>query len=282
MFIVGCAKTHCIPGMTHSSISSTDGTDIAYGRTGQGPPLVLVHGTTGHHKEWREVVPRLSEDFTVHAMDRRGRGGSGDTDEYAIEREYEDVAAVVDHVAAGHDPEAPVSLVGHSYGVICSLHAILETDTVDRLVLYEPPLGDVPADEGAAAELEGVLERQGPEAALEMFLRHFVGLTDAEINEMRGDGLWDGLVDAMPTVPREVRATRRDLSDLGTFRDVSVDATLLVGSESPPPIAEAARTVKDALDGQIITLPGQEHMAMHEAPEVFLEALMEALEGKGN
>ena len=63
---------------------------------GKGPPLVLVHGTAADHSRWRPVLPALEERFTVYAIDRRGRGGSGDSDDYAVEREFEDVAAMVD------------------------------------------------------------------------------------------------------------------------------------------------------------------------------------------
>jgi peptide-methionine (S)-S-oxide reductase len=81
-----------------ATITSKDGTRIAYSRSGSGPPLVLVHGTTADHTRWARVLPELEPHFTVYAMDRRGRGGSGDAADYAIEREFEDVAAVVDAI----------------------------------------------------------------------------------------------------------------------------------------------------------------------------------------
>ena len=76
-------------------VRSSDGTRIGYHRTGTGPPLVLVHGTTGAHWSFRYLVPELIERFTVHALDRRGRGESGDAPDYTIEREFEDVACLV-------------------------------------------------------------------------------------------------------------------------------------------------------------------------------------------
>jgi len=259
------------------TIESTDGTTIAYERTGEGPPLVLVHGSAGHHVEWQEVVPALSASFTVYAMDRRGRGESGDSGEYAIEREYEDVAAVVEHVATGH-PEEPVSLLGSSYGAICSLHAILVTDAVDRLVLYEPPLGDAPEPDGAAAGLEAQIEEEGAAAAVEAFLRNALELSDEEIEAMRGDERWESRVDAMPALPREIRATQRDLFDPEAFDGVSVPTTLLVGGESPERLQDATDAVADALaDSQVVTLSGQGHLAMSEAPGLFVGAVEDAL-----
>jgi pimeloyl-ACP methyl ester carboxylesterase len=82
--------------MSEETVTSKDGTTVAYWRSGQGPPLVLVHGTTADHSRWAPVLPEFEEHSFVCAIDRRGRGGSSDSDDYAIEREFEDVAAVVD------------------------------------------------------------------------------------------------------------------------------------------------------------------------------------------
>jgi len=108
-------------------VVSRDGTSIAVWRTGAGPPLVLVHGAAAEHSRWAPVLPALGERFTVLAIDRRGRGRSGDADDYAIEREYEDVVAVVEW--AGED----VDVLGHSYGGICALEAALATTGSESL-----------------------------------------------------------------------------------------------------------------------------------------------------
>jgi pimeloyl-ACP methyl ester carboxylesterase len=118
------------------TIVSMDSTEIAAWRSGSGPPLVLVHGGTTDHTAWNPVVPELERHFTVYAVDRRGRGGSGDAPTYAVEREFEDVAAVVDSL------EGSVHLVGHSYGALCALEAARLTSNIAKLVLYEPPLVD--------------------------------------------------------------------------------------------------------------------------------------------
>ena len=94
------------------TIRSKDGTRIAYERSGAGPALVLVHGTTADHTRWAPVLPMLERIFTVYAVDRRGRGQSGDAADYSIEREYEDIAAVVSSIPG------PVNLLGHSYGAL--------------------------------------------------------------------------------------------------------------------------------------------------------------------
>ena len=83
-----------------TSVVSRDATEIAFWTSGCGPPLVLVHGAPADHTRWRPLLPYLEPHVTVHAIDRRGRGASRDAAEYRLEREYEDVAAVVDAVAA--------------------------------------------------------------------------------------------------------------------------------------------------------------------------------------
>ena len=88
------------------TVTTEGGTPVAYWRSGKGPPLVLVHGTAADHSRWSPVLPALEERFTVYAIDRRGRGGSGDTDDYAVEREFEDVAAVVNSLGGGGGPGA--------------------------------------------------------------------------------------------------------------------------------------------------------------------------------
>ena len=117
------------PTLTY--VTSRDGTEIAYWTSGDGPPLVLVHGAAGDHTRWRPLLPHLEPQTTVHAMDRRGRGASGDASEYDLEREYEDVAAVIDAVARASGSR--VDVYGHSYGGACAFGAALLTWNIHRL-----------------------------------------------------------------------------------------------------------------------------------------------------
>jgi pimeloyl-ACP methyl ester carboxylesterase len=135
-------------------VVSEDGTPIAVWRTGEGPPLVLIHGAAADHNRWAPVLPALEERFTVFAVDRRGRGRSGDATEYALEREYEDVVAIVESAGEG------VSVLGHSYGGICTLEAALLTDRIRKLVLYEPPMGYLKSPPHVVDRLHKLLERK--------------------------------------------------------------------------------------------------------------------------
>lgn len=114
------------------TVISKDGTRIAFWRSGSGPPLLLVHGATADHTTtWRFVLPELEQHFAVYAMDRRARGSSGDTLPYDLQREAEDVVAVVESIGE------PVNLLGHSYGGLCAIEAALLTENLRRLILYE-------------------------------------------------------------------------------------------------------------------------------------------------
>ncbi|MFO7525045.1 MAG: alpha/beta fold hydrolase, partial [Ignavibacteriaceae bacterium] len=89
-------------------VISNDGTEISYVKKGNGHALILVHGTTADHTRWLPIFPYFENHFTLYAMDRRGRGGSGDSPVYSIMKEAEDIAAVAESV------EGPVFLLGHS------------------------------------------------------------------------------------------------------------------------------------------------------------------------
>ena len=120
-------------------VRAPDGTTIAVWVLGDGPPLVLVHGSLQDHSISAALVAELRAGMTTFAMDRRGFGASGDGADYAIEREFEDVAAVVDTVAARVN--GPVGVWGHSYGAGLAMGGAALTKGVSHLVLYEPSLG---------------------------------------------------------------------------------------------------------------------------------------------
>ena len=117
-------------------VRSRDGTPLAVWVEGDGPPIVLVHGSIQDDTISAALVHELRTDFTTFSMDRRGFGASGDRRKYTIERDFEDVAAVVDAVAARTAEQ--VALWGHSYGANCTMGGAALTRNVGHLVLYEP------------------------------------------------------------------------------------------------------------------------------------------------
>jgi pimeloyl-ACP methyl ester carboxylesterase len=102
-------------------VESPDGTVIGCHVAGDGPSMVLVHGTSADHTRWASVIAQLASRWTTYAVDRRGRGASSDAEPYAIESELGDIAAVIDAVGG------EVDVIGHSYGAVCSLEGALRT-----------------------------------------------------------------------------------------------------------------------------------------------------------
>jgi pimeloyl-ACP methyl ester carboxylesterase len=256
-------------------VISRDGSAIAYERTGAGPPLVLVHGSISDHTYWWSVLPALSERFTVYAVDRRGRGQSDDSADYAIEREFEDVAAVVDSIPA------PAALLGHSYGALCALEAALLTDNLRALVLYEPPL-DPSAfafPPGFVGRLEAALAASDRDRVIETMMAEVVGLSPADLTALRGSPPWAAIVATAHTLPREVRAAAQYRFNPARFRRLGLPAVVLAGEDSP----EALRVVgvdlaHRALTGsRVVRMPGVGHEAVETGPEVFAAAVLGAL-----
>ena len=250
---------------------SKDGTGIGFWQSGSGPPLLLVHGTTADHSRWSSISPRFEQHFTVYAMDRRGRGGSGNSPEYALMREAEDVAAVVEAIGE------PVFTLGHSYGAVCSLEAALLTDKIRRLILYEPPIptGLPQYPPGVPDRLQMLIDGGRFEAALEMFFREVVRMPAHELESFRRLPVWQVRVQLAPTIPREVAIDRMYSFDPQKFSSLQTPILLLLGGDSPPLFHQAIAAIHPALpNSQVVILPGQQHIAMDTDPELFIrEAL---------
>ena len=227
---------------------------------------MLVHGTSADHNRWAQVVPELEQRFTVFAVDRRGRGGSGDAADYALEREFEDVTAVVDSVGE------PVTLVGHSYGGICSLEAVLRTNAVRRLVLYEPP---IPTDveiyvPGLPERMDAWLAAGENEKVLSTFMTEVVRMPPDHFEHFRSLPGWDDRVAAAHTIVREIHAHAAYRFEPARWRDLETPTLLLLGSESPRLFAAAIELLHETLPSSTLhVLPGQHHVAMETAPALF-------------
>ena len=254
---------------------SADGTPIGAYRSGTGPPLVLVHGTTSDHARWNGILPRLETAFTCVAIDRRGRGASGDAPIYHIEREFEDVAAVVDGIGG------PVDLLGHSFGGLCAMEAALRTKRLRRLVLYEPaafiPGSGVYGDE-ILERLEWLLAVGDREGLTVSMLRDVAGISQATIDLLRRQAYWKTRLAVAHTVPRELRADEQYRLDAARLGGIRHRTLLLLGGNSPPFYQEGTRMVHDAIpDSRIHTLPGHDHAAMDTAPKLFTDAVLRFL-----
>ncbi len=260
------------------TVMARDGSPIAYWRSGEGPPLLLFHGISASHLRWAPVLPALAQHFTVYNFDRRGRGGSGDTDGYKFEREFADTAAAIDAIAATH---GPVNFIGHSYGAMTGLEAALLTANLRKMVLYEPPYRlsePFISPPESIARLEERLAAGDRHGVVEVMMGELVGIPPEALAEMRTTPAWAARVAAAHTIPRELRAVEEYRFDPERFRDVNVPTLYLLGGASPLHMHRATHAATEALpNARVIVLPGQGHVAMDSAPDLFMEEVLRFL-----
>lgn len=264
-------------------VASRDGTLIAVFSSGDAAvdtrPLILVHGTASDHLTFRIAGPLLALRRRIHAIDRRGRGASGDApDGYAIEHEFEDVVAVADAVAA--DNGSTVDVLGHSFGGRCALGAALLTRSIRRIVCYE---GAPPRDLDAAsayepawlmAALRDDLARGDLEALLEQFMRTVVRFDDDAMARFRADPVWPLRVASAATILRELSASNDPAAGLERMARVTAPVLQVLGTTSPPAFAANVAALNARLpDGRIVAIEGAAHAAHHSHPDAFVPAV---------
>lgn len=262
-------------------VTAPDGVGIAVFRSGTGTPLILVHGATADHTTWRTSGPLLAARHALHAMDRRGRGASGDgppDEPYTIEREFDDLAAVVGAVAAERD--SPVDVVGHSYGGRIALGAALRTVRIRRLVSYEgaPPAPDgrgyQDADAGTVGRVERLVAAGDRDEALATFMRDIVGMPESELAAFRADPIWPRRAAAIATTIRELRAETSEAGSLAALGGVRQPVLQILGGESTEPFGAATRALDARLsNGRIVTISGARHAAHHTHATEFVAAI---------
>jgi pimeloyl-ACP methyl ester carboxylesterase len=261
-----------------TQVMSADGTLIAFEQMGAGRPLILVGGTTCDAARMRPTAEHLARDFAVINYDRRGRGDSADTLPYAVEREVEDLAALI--ARAG----GTAAVYGHSSGAALALHAAAQGLPIDRLILHEPPYSpDIEEHRREAREygkqLESILSEGRRGDAVELFFA-LVGMPSEMIGEMRqNDPGWPTLEALAPTLAYDSEVMG-DVSRGGTVpadlaARVTVPTLVLVGGASPEWMIDVGREVADAVqEGDHRILDGQEHVV---PPEILSPVVREFL-----
>ncbi len=254
-------------------VRSSDGTPLAVWVGGDGPPIVLVHGSFGDHSAWTIPVGELNKHFTTFAMDRRGFGESGDGDEYSIERDFDDVAAVVEAVRSRSGE--PVALWGHSYGANCAMGGANISPYVHHLVLYEPSLGlSYPA--GAIEAAEAALAAGDRETAVVRMLLDALEMSRQEIDALRSSPRWPHLLAGAHTAPRECRVEQAWVYEHGQFDGIDAPTLMLSGSQSPSPVIEATQRAAGAIpNARIHLLDGHGHFAHRTDPAMVVSIIQD-------
>ena len=239
-------------------VISQDGTPIAFDQSGKGPAIILVLGAFNDHASGAPLAARLSEHFTVFNYDRRARGASGDASTYAIEREIEDIAALI------HEAGESASVFGYSSGALLALMAAERDLSITKLALYEPPFLVKQGLAGCAREVAGqlvdLLSRGERGAAVELFQTEVVGIPAEIVAQLRDAPF-------RPALEAIAQSLVYDATILGKmdllaqrFASISVSTLLISGEASPTLLGDAAQAIADALPhAHHRRLPGQTH-----------------------
>jgi len=253
--------------MPNGTVTSADGTTIAYSAWGDGALIIVIDGATAYravNPENEKLGELLADSFRVINYDRRGRGESGDTSPYAVEREFEDLAAII----AGPGEGRPATVFGWSSGGFLALNAAEAGVPVARLALFEPPavVGDarppLPAD--YVERLDAAIAAGKPGDAAELFLTAAVLMPPEFIEGMRGSEMWPGLEAVAPTISYDGRQVGDAMSGepLSTERwsGVGIPVLVMYGDATWPFLAAGARAVADVLPTATLrAVPGENH-----------------------
>lgn len=254
-------------------VTSADGTRLAVWVRGNGPALVMVHGSLCDHRRFDPLIAERDGALTTYAVDRRGFGASDDVPGYDIEREFDDVAAVVDAVAARTG--GPVALWGHSYGANCALGGAAQTGNVHHVILYEPSLG-LTFPTGTLDAVEAALAAGDRERAIIRTLADVLEMSAEEIAAMKASPLWEIRLATAPTVAREGRTEEGWVWRPGQFASIAAPVLMLAGSDTPEAAARCTTLAAEAIPNvRIHTLDGHGHMAHVTAPTMVADVILE-------
>ena len=256
-------------------VISADATKIAYDRQGEGPTLILVDGAMQARASGSKpaLARLLAAHFAVYCYDRRGRGDSGDNQPYAVGREIEDLAALID--AAG----GTACLYGHSSGASLAMESAVALGAqVSKLAMYEPPYNDGPAGRRAWGQYISQLtealaaNRRGDAVALFMA---YTGMPADQIEVMRKAPFWPGMEAVAPTLGYDHAAILGKDASVPAQRaaQVGVPTLVMYGDASFPFMSDTARALARAVPhAELRTMPGQSHNVR---PEVLSPVLVE-------
>ncbi len=239
-------------------VTSADGTTIAYERIGTGPALVLVDGAMCYRDlgPARDVARQLQDRYTVYTYDRRGRGDSGDTQQYSPEREVEDLAAVI--AATGETP----FVMGQSSGAGLALEAAAAGVPMRALVTYEAPYVGIRDGRDYVGDLRRLLDEGKNGKAVDYFMVKMVAgpwFMPLMMRMMRKN--WAKLLTVAPTLLNDALLMGRFEVPVDRLSAIEVPTLALVGGKAAPEMLAAQQTIARAVPGaEHQVLEGQTHM----------------------
>ncbi|NIL56397.1 alpha/beta fold hydrolase [Salinispora arenicola] len=240
------------------TVTSADGTTIAYQKSGTGPPVVIVGGGLNEKAMHAELAEGLSTNFTVYNYDRRGRGGSGDTvaDRYSVDREVEDLAAVI--AATG----GPSHVFANCTGGMIAVPAAARGVPIAKLAMYEPPFGGPKVPEGYLEELTTLLAADNRTEAVAMFLKWDALFTDDEVAFFQTHPIWPAFESMAPTMVYDsILSEDADALPTEQLAAITVPSLVLCGNDSIAWMIETCRALADAMpQGQLVSMASTGHL----------------------
>jgi pimeloyl-ACP methyl ester carboxylesterase len=242
-----------------SSVRSADGTSIAYNRQGGGPAVILVGGGLDDGSENAPLAAELAKQFTVYNYARRGRGDSGDTLPYALEREIEDIEALIANAGGS------AHLYGVSTGGALALEAAAAGLAIDKLAVYEVPYDmaeDWPQKWPAyVEELAAVLAEGRRADALELFMR-LAGSSDDEIAAVRDSPYWSGMEGIAHTLAYDAACLGNGQPSAASFAAITQPTLVVTGDERPPNSARWVLALDEAADALVASMPNAKRLTL--------------------
>jgi len=239
------------------TVTSRDGTTIGFDKMGEGPPVVLVCGGSVDRMADAPLAQQLASDLTVFNYDRRGRGDSGDTQPYAIEREVEDIQAAIE--AAG----GSAFLWGSSSGAALALIAVESGVSASKLALWEPPYipdGFPKPPEDQVEQYETMVAEGRRGDAVEYFMTKVIGMPPEFVAGARTEPFWPAQEALAHTLAYDARIMSDYTVPVDRAASVKVPTLVIAGGADFPWMRETAQSLSDALpDGRVRFLEGQGH-----------------------
>ena len=240
------------------TVRSADGTPIAFDRAGDGPPLILVVGALQDRSATAPLAARLVPQFTVYRYDRRGRGDSGDTGPYSVDREIADLGAMIAEAGGA------AFVFGHSSGGVLALEAAARGAAITRLAVYEPPYVVDPdlsrRRVALAGELDGLLAAGRPGDAVQRFLIEAVELRPDVVAMLRASRLWPPMQALARTLRYDLAILAGGLIPAARLAGVGVPTLFLDGAASPGWARASVRAAASVVPGaRHQSLDGQDH-----------------------
>ena len=261
-------------------VTSADGTDVGCHVFGEGPPLLMVHGVAIDHSCFDRARPVLSEHFTLYVMDRRGRGISGDREDWSLAKEFEDVQAMIEGIAAATG--GALNLFGHSLGGLCTVEAAsrIAEGKIRRFFMYDPAIPKPPRSPALIAiadKLANILRETGDrEKMIEAHLLEWTKVRPEVLARQKADtARWARRLAWAHTIPREYKGGEIYKADLALYENVKVPTRIMVGELSHQGLQESAKALADTSPGaDLIVFKGAGHYGFTSDAPTFVREMV--------